>query len=112
MASPSIKKLGQAMPAATTDVTLYTCPATRRAVVSVCTVQETGNAVATFRVCHTTGSTTTAGTALYWNSDLTAKQHAGLCEGWTLAAGDSIVVQASTAAVTFTLMGEESDVPA
>lgn len=112
MASPAVKKLGQVSPSSATDTVLYTCPSGRRAVVSTCSVTETGGALATYRICSTTGSTTVVGEALAWEVPLDANSRHGYTEGWTLAAGDKIYVRASTAGVTFTLFGEESDVPA
>jgi len=104
------KILGQNKPAASTDATLYTVPASTDTVVSTITVAETGGATATFRICvdASGGTTTAAGKAIAWNVALAANQTLTFTLGITLAAAATVVIQASTANVTFTAFGQEN----
>lgn len=104
------KILGQSKPGATTDATLYTVPAVTDTVVSSIVVSETGGAIATFRVCAIAAGTTAtiAGSSLAWNVSIAANGVITLTLGITLAAGATLVVQASTANVTFTAFGQEN----
>lgn len=110
---PLIAQLGQAAPAANTTVTLYTVPADRRAVISSLVVAETGGTLTTFRVhIGKNGDAPVAGNAAFYETEIDMNTHAGICEGWTLAAGDKVYVRSVSGNVTFLLNGEETDVPA
>lgn len=104
------KILGQNKPAATTDATLYTVPASTDTVVSTIVVAETGGAVATFRICADSagGTTTVVGKALAWNVAIPANGIVTLTLGITLAAAATLVIQGSTANLTFTAFGQEN----
>ncbi len=111
--APLLAQLGQAAPAANTSVTLYTVPAGRRAVISSLVVAETGGVLTTFRVhIGLAGAAPVAGNAAFYDTEIDMNQHFGVCEGWTLAAGDKVYVRSVSGAVTFLLNGEETDVPA
>lgn len=108
---PTARKiLGQTKPAATTDATLYTVPVVTDTVVSSIVVAETGGATATFRICADAGAgvTTVVGKALAWNVTIPANSTMTFNLGITLAAGATLVVQASTANLTFTAFGQEN----
>lgn len=108
---PTARKiLGQSKPAATTDATLYTAPALTDTVVSSIVVAETGGATATFRICADSagGTTTVVGKALAWNVVIPANSVMTFNLGITLPAGATLVVQASTANLTFTAFGQEN----
>ena len=110
-AAPKIAVLGQSQPAST-SATLYTVPAGRRAVISTLTVAETGGATAKYRIhVGIGGVVASAANALAYDISLDANAHDWYTEGWTLAAGDKIYVVSTTDDVTFTLFGEETDVP-
>lgn len=108
---PTVRKiLGQNKPAATTDATLYTVPAATDTVVSSIVVAESGGAVATFRICVDAGggTTTVVGKAIAWNVTIPANSVITLNLGITLAAAATVVVQGSTANLTFTAFGQEN----
>lgn len=113
MAAPIVGILGQAAPAADTLTTLYTVPAARQAVVSTLVVAETGGAATTIRI-HICKNAAAGGTAnaIAYDLALSANTHYGFTEGLTLAANDIVRVQSASGSVTFTLFGEETDVPA
>jgi len=104
------KILGQQAPAATTDATLYTVPGATDAVVSSIVIAETGGNPATFQVCVDSagGTTTVDSKAIAWDVPLPANGIVTLTLGITLAAAATIVVQGSTADVTFTAFGQEN----
>lgn len=107
----SRKVLGQSNPAATTDATLYTVPASTDAVISSIVAAEVGGAAATVKISvrGAGGTTTTAATAVAWNVALAAAQTLVFALGITLQAAGTLVVQASTAnGVTFTAFGQEN----
>ena len=109
--APVVKILGQAVPGGTIT-TLYTVPTLKRAVISSLVVQETAGNTATFQV-YAVQSAGTAGVSntIGYNLPLAASDRYGIREGWTLGPGETIQVSASTGDVTFTLFGEETDVP-
>jgi hypothetical protein len=112
MTAPKLAILGQSNPAATTNTDLYTVPTARRAVVSTIVICEQGGGTPTVRVyARINGAAAAVGNAVVYELPLAANQHVGITEGWTLAAGDVITVRASTTGVSFTLFGNEEDVP-
>lgn len=111
MASPILGVLGQSKPAASTAI--YTVPATRRAVISTVVACETGGVEALIRInVGISGAASAASNALAYDLYMPANNHYGFTEGITLAAGDKLYVYSDTGGVTFTVFGEESDVPA
>lgn len=113
MAQPILGVLGQSAPAATTSTTIYTVDTGRRAVVSTIAVAETGGVDAKIRInVGKAGAATAVGNAIAHDLYLPKATHYGFTEGITLAAGDKLYVYSDTGGVTFTVFGEESDVPA
>lgn len=104
------KILGQSKPAATTDATLYTVPGATDTVISTIVVAESNAVAATFRICvdASGGTSTAAGKAVAWNVAVPANGIVTLTLGITLAAAATVVIQASTANVTFTAFGQEN----
>lgn len=104
------KTLGRQNPAANTDATLYTVPASTDTVVSSIVVTETGGATATFRICTDAGGSTAsaAARAVAWDVTLAANGVQVFALGLTLAAASTIVVKASTANVVFSAFGQEN----
>lgn len=102
------KVLGQSAPAATTDTTLYTVPATTETVISTLNVANRGAAAATFRVAVRPDAATLA-TSHYVAFDVAipANSLIALTLGITMDAADVITVQASTADLTFSAFGSE-----
>lgn len=108
---PTARKiLGQSKPAATTDATLYTVPGSTDTVVSSIVIAESNGASATFRICVDAGggTTTVVGKAVAWTVTIPANSVMTFNLGMTLAAGATIVIQASTANLTFTAFGQEN----
>lgn len=102
------KVLGQSAPAATTDTTLYTVPASTEAVISTLVIANRDSSAATYRV------------AIRPDGDALADLHyvafdvvvgggdsTTLTLGITLAATDVVTVRASTADLSFNLFGSE-----
>lgn len=112
MAAPILGILAQSMPAANTDTDLYTVPAGRRCVVSTLAIAETGGAATTARAyARKNGAAVAQSQRVVPDVAIAANSHTGVTEGWTLAAGDVVTIRGGTAAVSFTLFGEETDVP-
>lgn len=111
MATQAVRKtLGQTMPGAATDSVIYTVPAATDTVVSSIVIAETNGAAATFKITidPAGGSVTTAAKSVAWNVNLSANEVMILKLGATLAAATKVIVQASTANVTFSMFGQEN----
>lgn len=104
------KVLGQTVTGAGTDATLYTVPGSTDTVVSSIVVCETNGVAATFKISArgAGGTTTTAATAIAWAMTIPANGTVTLPLGITLQAAATLVVNATTANVTFTAFGQEN----
>ena len=104
------KVLGQAAPAGTTNVDLYTVGAGKSAVVSTLAIANTTAAAATYRVfVRVAGATAAAANAVVYDASAAANSTTALTLGMTLAATDVITVQTGTAnALTFQAFGQEN----
>lgn len=104
----NFKILGQVAPTVSTDTTLYTVPSSTQSVIS------------TINICNTTASTTTCRIAavpngeslslqhyIAYDATVSAKDSVSLTIGVTLGTGDSLIVYASTASVSFGAFGSE-----
>lgn len=112
MATPKLGVLGQSAPAAATNATVYTVPSGRRAATSSMVVAETNGSPTPVRIfVRIGGATAGVGNAVAYDLPIDPNSHEGLTEGWTLAAGDIVTVYSLSGHVTFTLFGEETDVP-
>ena len=102
------KVLGQSIPAATTQATLYTVPSATQAVVSSIVICNQATSAATFRLAIRVGGATLA-TSQYIAYDVTvgANDSTVLTMGLTLGAADLLTVYASTATVSFSAYGSE-----
>lgn len=102
------KVLGQSIPAATTQATLYTVPSATQAVVSSIVICNQATSAATFRLAIRVGGATLA-TSQYIAYDVTvgASDSTVLTMGLTLGAADLLTVYASTATVSFSAYGSE-----
>ena len=104
----TIKVLGQSAPAATTETTLYTVPASTATVVSSLVVANRGAAVASFRVSVSVGGgATSPKDYLYYDVLLPPADTFVFTGGITLAPTDVMRVYASSANLSFNLFGEE-----
>lgn len=102
------KVLGQAAPGATTDTTLYGCPAATQAVVSTLTVCNRSATPATFRVAvRPNGATIANQHYITYDVPLGANATIALTLGIAVDENDVITVRASTADVSFTAFGSE-----
>ena len=102
------KVLGQSIPAATTQTTLYTVPSATQAVVSSIVICNQATSAATFRLAIRVAGATLA-TSQYIAYDVTvgASDSTVLTMGLTLGAADLLTVYASTATVSFSAYGSE-----
>jgi glucose-6-phosphate dehydrogenase assembly protein OpcA len=100
------KVLGQSAPNATTNVDLYTVPASTQSIVSTLVIANRGSASSTYRIAIRPAGQSLANThyvtydTLVGGGDSTA-----LTLGITLAATDVITVYASSADLTFSAFG-------
>lgn len=99
-------RLGTADLSATTNTTVYTCPASTFAVVSV-SVCNRGSTSATVRIAVADAATPTSAEYLEFDSSLVAK---GVLErtGIVMQAGKLLVVYSSAASVNAVVMGIET----
>lgn len=101
------KTLGQAIPAATTDTTLYTVPGSTSSVCSTLAVCNQGVST-TFRVAiRVGGAALTAKQYIVYDSTVSQNDTVFLTLGVSLAATDIVTVYAGTANVSFNLFGTE-----
>lgn len=102
------KVLGQVVPSATTDTTLYTVPSATSTVVSTLTACNLGPASTTFRV-----AVRPAGAALanvhytIYDNVVSSNDTIFLTIGATLATTDVITVRSASGTVAFTAFGSE-----
>lgn len=102
------KVLGQAAPAATTEVDLYTVPASKEAVVSTITVVNRGTSAGEYRlVVAPAGAATANQHYVAYNITLGGEGKDEHTQGITLAATDVIRVYASSADFSFSAFGTE-----
>lgn len=101
------KVLGQANPAATTNTTLYTVPASTSTVVSTLSITNLGVST-TFRIAIRPAGATLANLHyIVFDSSINAGQSVYLTLGISLAATDVITVFSGTANLAFSLFGSE-----
>jgi hypothetical protein len=102
------KVLGQSNPAATTDTTLYTVPASTSAVVSTITICNQASAAATYRIAvRPAGASIAAQHWIVYGATVAASDTTALTLGVTLATTDVVTVYASTATLSFNAYGSE-----
>lgn len=102
------KVLGQQAPAATTDVTLYNCPAATQAIVSTLTVCNRSATPATFRVAvRPDGATLANQHYLVFDANLSGGETKAFTLGITMDENDVLTVRGSTANLSFSAFGSE-----
>lgn len=102
------KVLGQSEPAATTETTLYTVPASTQAVCSTLSVCNRATAAATFRVRIKINNAADADAQFVcYDASIASKDTLLLTFGATLGAGDVVRVYSSNADTAFQLFGSE-----
>lgn len=109
MATTTYKVLAQAAPSATTETVLYTTPTSTQAVISTMTVCNQAATPATYRLAvrPAADSTTAAKHWLVYGATIDGSDSTMLTTGTTLAAGDKVIVYASSATMSFNLSGME-----
>lgn len=104
----TLKVLGQVLPSANTDTTLYTVPGATQAAVSTIVICNQATSSATYRL-----ATRVAGAALEgkqyqcYDTVIAANDSIALTLGITLGAADVLTVRSSSATVSFTAYGSE-----
>lgn len=112
MADPLVGILGQEAPGPATSVDLYTVPADRRAVCSTLVICETASNLGTIRIhARPGGEAESTSNAIAYGVEIEPNSMVSLTMGITLAESDVVSVRSDVGAVTFTLFGEETDVP-
>lgn len=102
------KVLGQEEPAATTETTLYTVPASTEAVCSTLSVCNRAASSATFRVRIKINNASDADKQfVVYDAPIASKDTLLLTFGATLGAGDVVRVYSSNADTAFQLFGSE-----
>lgn len=103
-----VKVLGQAAPAATTDGTLYTCPAGGQTIVSSLIVCNRGSDT-TIRIrVNIDGAAATNAAYLFYDAAVPANGTVSLVAGITLDAADTITVYSTSGNVSFNAYGQET----
>jgi hypothetical protein len=101
------KVLGQSNPAATTNTSLYTVPASTSAVCSTLTICNQG-ATTTYRVAiRPAGASIVASHYVVYDNVIMSNDSVFLTLGVTLATTDVVTIYAGTANVSFNLYGSE-----
>lgn len=102
------KVLGQSAPGATTDTTLYTCPASTQTVVSTISVCNRDSGSATFRIAvRPSGASIANQHYVAFDAPIAGNNVIALTLGITLNATDVITVRSSTANLSFNAYGSE-----
>jgi len=104
------KVVGQSAPAANTDTTLYTVPANTSFVgSSLMFCNRSSTAHSTLRIAVIpSGETLDNKHYISYDEILDIRERKSMVVGFSLAAGDKIVVRGSTANLSFTLFGVEN----
>jgi glucose-6-phosphate dehydrogenase assembly protein OpcA len=102
------KVLGQSNPAATTNTTLYTVPASTSAVISTITICNQASSAATYRIAvRPAGASIANQHYVVYGATVAASDTTALTLGLTLATTDVITIYASTATLSFNAYGSE-----
>lgn len=102
------KVLGQSNPAATTNTTVYTVTAGSSAVISTINICNQSAVADTFRIAVVpSGQSIAAKHYIAYNTSIPAYDSISLTIGITMAAGDTLIVYAGTATLSFNVFGSE-----
>lgn len=103
------KVLAQLAPAATTETTLYTVPASTSAVASTIMICNQAATAATYRIAvrPSADGATAAKHWIVYGATVAGSDATALTLGITMATGDKIQVFASTATLSFSVFGSE-----
>lgn len=102
------KVLGQSNPSATTNTTLYTCPAATETVISSIVVCNQAGTGGTYRIAvRPNGATISAEHYIVYDASIAANTTVAYTLGVTLDASDIVTVYASSANISFNAYGSE-----
>ena len=103
------KIIAQSAPSATTETVIYTVPNSTSTVISTLTVCNQAATPATYRIAirPAADSTTAAKHWIIYGATIDGSDSTMLTTGTTLAAGDKVIVYASSATMSFNLSGME-----
>ena len=102
------KVLGQSAPSATTNTTIYTCPAATQMVSSSVVICNRGATAGSFRIAvRPNGNALANQHYIAYDSPILGNETVSFSIGMTVDADDLVVVYASSADMTFTLFGSE-----
>lgn len=103
----SYKVLGQSIPAATTNTTLYTVPSATSAVCSTLTVCNQGVSTTVNIAVRPAGATLATSQYIVFGASVSANDTLFFTLGISLATTDVVTIYAGTANVSFSLFGTE-----
>jgi hypothetical protein len=103
----SFKVLGQSIPAATTNTTLYTVPSATSAVCSTLSVCNQGVSTTIRAAIRPAGAAITASQYIIYDAVVSANDTLFFTLGVSLATTDVVTIYAGTANVSFSLFGSE-----
>lgn len=103
----SYKVLGQVLPSATTNTTLYTVPSATSAVASTLVVCNQGVTTTVRVAIRPSGAAITGSQYIMYDTIVNANDSLFLTIGLALATTDVVTVYAGTATVSFSLYGSE-----
>jgi hypothetical protein len=102
------KILGQSIPAATTNTTLYTVPGATTAIASTLQICNQAATAGSFSVAaRPLGATLTTAHYLLYNTAIAANDAISLTIGMCLSATDIVTISSSSGSISFTLFGSE-----
>ena len=102
------KVLGQTNPSATTNTTLYTCPASTQTVISTITICNQAGTSGTYRIAiRPNGATISAEHYIVYDASIPANSTTAYTLGMTIDASDVVTVYASSTSMSFNAFGSE-----
>ena len=102
------KVLGQVNPSATTNTTLYTCPASTQTVISTITICNQAGTAGTYRIAiRPNGATISAEHYIVYDASIPANSTTAYTLGMTIDASDIVTVYASSTSMSFNAFGSE-----
>jgi len=102
------KVLGQSNPSATTNTTLYTCPASTQTVISTITICNQAGTSGTYRIAiRPNGATISTEHYIVYDASVPANSTTAYTLGLTIDASDVVTVYASSANISFNAFGSE-----
>jgi hypothetical protein len=102
------KVLGQSNPSATTNTTLYTCPASTQTVISTISICNQAGTSGTYRIAvRPNGAAISAEHYIVYDASIQANTTAAYTLGITIDASDVVTVYASSTSISFNAFGSE-----